>query len=148
MARSPLTIRKLFGIVAVAAAVIFLAKTFIDSISVPRSAITPTVIGETHYRIYLFAAENDRLPTSLEELSERHGHANRTDDLWGRELIYLINDDGIITLGSYGRDGKIGGVDDDTDIIRRYRSRDDSGKFIAGDDLWVATGEIYEPNGR
>ena len=147
MARSSLTIRKLFGIVAIAAVVIFFAKSLVDSISIPRSAITPSAIGETLSRIHLFAVENDRLPTDLAQLSERHGYANRTDDLWGRELIYRIDTDGIITLGSYGRDGKIGGVDNDADIIRRYRSRDDSGNFVAGDDLWVVTGEIHEPNG-
>lgn len=147
MIRSPFAIQKLFGIVAIAVVVFFVAKTFIGSISVPRSAITPTAISETHYRIYLYAAENNRLPNDLSELAERVGYTNRTDDLWGRELIYRVHDDGVITLGSYGRDGKIGGSGDDADIIRRYRSLDATGEFIAGDDLWVATGEIYEPIG-
>jgi len=147
MARSPLTIRKLFGIVTFAAVVIFLAMAFVDSISIPDSAITPSAIGETHYRIHLFAVVNNRLPTGLSELTDRQGYANRTEDLWGRELIYRVDDDGIITLGSYGRDGKIGGVNSDADIIRSYRSLDESGNFIAGDDLWVATGEIGELNG-
>ena len=148
MARSTLTIRRLFGIIAIAAVISFLGKIFLDSISIPRGAITPTAIGETHYRIYIFASKNQRLPTDLLELNERPGYANRTTDLWGRELIYQVDINGIITLGSYGQDGKLGGSGEDADILRRYRSKDESGRFIAGDDLWVATGEIYpEKNG-
>jgi prevent-host-death family protein len=83
MARSSLTIRTLLGIVAICAVLVFLGKAFLDSISVPRSAITPTAIGETHYRIYLFAARNGRLPQRLSDLPKRNGYANRTTDLWG-----------------------------------------------------------------
>jgi len=147
MARSPLTIRKLFGIITFAAFVVFLAMVFVDSISIPDSAITPAAISETHCRIHLFAVLNNRLPTGLSELTDRQGYANRTQDLWGRELIYRVDDNGIITLGSYGRDSKIGGVNNDADIIRSYRSLDESGNFIAGDDQWVATREVYELNG-
>ncbi len=106
--------------------------------------MTRTAIGETHYRIYLFAEKNGKLPQQLSDLPVREGYLNRTTDEWGRPLIYEIDDAGIITLGSFGRDGKSGGSGDDADIFHRYRSRDESGRFIAGDHLWVVTGEVHE----
>ncbi|WP_233501922.1 type II secretion system protein GspG [Acaryochloris thomasi] len=124
-----------------------LGKAFLDAISIPRSSVTPTAVGETHYRIYLFAKSNHRLPKSLSELPPRQGYVNSTVDLWGRELIYKTDDAGIITLGSYGQDGIIGGAGDDADILYRYRSRDESGQFIAANDLWVVEGRIHPENG-
>ena len=147
MARSTLTIRKLFGIVAVVAVVLYFCNALLDAVSIPRSAITPTAIGETHSRIHIFAATHGRLPAGLDELKERNGYVNRTDDLWGRKLIYEIDAQGIITLGSYGRDGTIGGSGEDADILHRYRSLDESGQFIADDNLWVIHGEILPGKG-
>jgi len=108
----------------------------------PRSAITPTAIIETHYRIYLYAKRNGRLPEDLSKLPKRDDYSNRTTDLWDRELIYEIAPDGTITLGSYGKDSEVGGVGKDADMIHKYRSQDEAGRFIAGDDSWVVDGEI------
>jgi hypothetical protein len=57
-------------------------------------------------------------------------------------LTYAVADDGTLTLSSLGRDRKPGGVGDDADIVSRYRWKDSSGKFIAGDELWIAEAEI------
>ena len=146
MAQSSLMIRKLVGVVAIAAVVLVLGKAFVDSISIPPIAKTPLAISETRYRIYLFAKLNGELPKRLVELPERSGYANTTVDFWGRELIYKIDKTGTMTLGSYGRDGKIGGTGEDADILHRYKSRDETGRFIAGDEMWVVEGGIYVEN--
>ena len=142
MARSPLKPRRLIGILALGIVLTILGKVFLGSISVPRSAITRSTIEETRYRIYLFAAKNGKLPQRLSELPERDGYNNRMADLWERQLIYEVDDAGIISLVSYGRDGKLGGTSEDTDIIYRYRSHDEKGEFIVGYDGWLTTGRI------
>ena len=148
MARRQFSIRKASVFVGGCALLASLVKVSWDAVSMPRNAVTPTAIVETHYRIHLFAEQNGRLPKHLSELPKRDEYANRTVDLWGRELIYNIDVNGTITLGSYGRDGEVGGVGEDADMIHEYSSRDETGRLIAGDDSWVVDGEIYPEVGQ
>lgn len=135
----------MFVVVGLAAVMIWTLNSLVTVFS--RKDLTITAIGETQYRIYLFAQSNGSLPKQLAELPERPGYMNRTHDAWGKQLIYEIDDSGVITIGSLGRDGDAGGTGDDEDIFRKYRSRDEqSGRFIAGDHLWVVDGEIHDPN--
>lgn len=144
MSRFP--IKSLFAGVGLAAVLIWLLNSLVTRIS--RRELTITAIGETHFRMYLFAQSNGTLPKQLADLPERIGYANRLFDAWGRPLLFDIDDSGVITLGSLGRDGRIGGDGDNKDIVRKYRSRDaESGRLIAGEDLWVVNGEIHDPNG-
>ena len=142
---SRFSIKSLFVVVGLAAVMIWTLNSLVTVFS--RKDLTITAIGETQYRIYLFAQSNGSLPKQLAELPERPGYRNRTHDAWGKQLIYEIDDSGVITIGSLGRDGDAGGTGDDEDIFRKYRSRDEkSGRFIAGDHLWVVDGEIHDPN--
>ena len=144
MHRFQYSIRNLLGIVAIFALVVLAGRAFVRSFSIPQEAITLTAIGETHFRIHIFATQNNRLPTTLSQLAPRPGYANRVEDAWGQRLIYDVDEEGVISLGSFGRDGQRGGDGEDSDIIRRFRSFDESGAFIAGDDLWVVECEVLE----
>lgn len=104
--------------------------------------MTHTAIGETFYRIHLFMQKEGKIPRSFDVLPRREGYSNRTTDGWGQELAYMISENGILTLKSLGRDGKIGGSGEDADITRSYRTVDDDGKSIIGEDLWIVTAEI------
>lgn len=101
--------------------------------------ITNTAIVETAYRIHLYARAHGTLPTTLDELPERANHANSTTDGWGRELHFGFDSDGVITLQSLGRDGRLGGTGANRDTTRSLRTRDANGRFIAADDDWIAT---------
>lgn len=106
-------------------------KHFISSEEMTHSAI-----GETFYRIKLYAKKNMRLPSGLAELPDREGYINMTTDAWGNGLVYIVMQSGSVSLSSYGADGVKGGSGENTDISRSYRWQDDRGRFIAGDDDW------------
>lgn len=104
--------------------------------------MTNTAIGETFYRIHLYMRSLGNVPQSLEVLPIRENYANRTTDGWGRELLHTVSREGIITLQSLGRDGEPGGEGEDADISRSYRTIDETGKSIIGDDYWIVNAEI------
>ncbi len=109
----------------------------------PRE-MTSSAITETYYRIYLYAIEQKKLPATLDALPLRDNYANRIEDAWGRPLSYIVDAECIIIIGSLGADAKEGGEADNADIIVRYRSKDEAGRFIVADDLWIVDGEIQE----
>jgi hypothetical protein len=104
--------------------------------------MTHTAIGETIYRIHMHAKAAGQLPKSLAELPIRENYGNRVTDGWSRALTYEVDDVGILTIRSLGRDGKVGGVGEDEDVAYRYQTKDRSGKFIVGDELWTVEAEI------
>lgn len=104
--------------------------------------MTATAIAETFHRIHLFAVAHTALPKTLDQLPKRQNYANRVTDGWGRTLILEVDDNGVITLRSLGKDGKVGGDGVDRDIARRHRTRDEDGRFTAADDMWIVTSEL------
>jgi len=130
----PLKPRILFGLFAA------LAIASCDRITPVE--MTDTAIGETFYRIHIYAQENGKIPTSLDSLPKREGYINRTTDGWDRPLEYRVRPDGIITLTSYGRDGVPGGDGDDADISVSYRTKRADGSFWAASDLWIVEAEV------
>jgi hypothetical protein len=108
--------------------------------------MTRTAIGETFYRIHLFMQKEGKAPPALDVLPRREGYGNRTTDGWGRELAYSQSPDGVLSLKSLGRDGWIGGTGEDADISRSYRTIDENGRSLIGDDLWIVTAEIKIPS--
>jgi hypothetical protein len=116
------------------------ALTSCDRIT-PRE-MTYTAIGETFYRIHLYAEQNGALPTSLKTLPARPGYMNRITDGWDRPLEYRVQPNGIITLSSYGRDGVPGGKGDDADISVSYRTKRADGSLWAAEELWVVQAEV------
>ncbi len=103
---------------------------------------TLTAIGETYARINIYASVHGELPKSLSLLPARSGYRNRILDGWGRPLLYGIDESGIITITSLGKDGKPGGIGEDADISIRYYSRKADGSFWAGEPAWIVDGEV------
>jgi len=83
---------------------------------IPPHEMSMTAIGESFYRIHLYAKANNKLPEVIADFPRREGYMNSTTDGWGNELIYEISDAGIVTLTSLGADNKEGGLGDDADL--------------------------------
>jgi hypothetical protein len=106
--------------------------------------MTHTAIGETFYRIQIYAQKYGAVPASLDALPKREGYVNRTTDGWGRPLEYRVRPDGVITLTSYGRDGAPGGAGDDADISVSYRTKRADGSLWVGSDLWIVEARVKQ----
>jgi hypothetical protein len=108
--------------------------------------MTHTAIDETFVRVDLYAKQHGAIPPSLAVLPQRSGYMNRTTDGWKRPLLYDIRNDGCVTLTSYGKDRKPGGVGEDADISRSYRAKRPDGSLWAGvDGLWIVNAEVRQP---
>ncbi len=110
---------------------------------IPPDAKTVTRMAVTHGRIHRYLKEHRVVPADLSVLPERGGFDNRTTDGWGRPLIYSADDQGIISLTSLGRDGQVGGDDDDEDIVRQYRTRNEDGTLNIDDEFWIIDSLVF-----
>ncbi len=119
---------------------LLLGLAFFDVI--PPVDMTQTAIIETFARIDLYAEANKAVPLSLEALPKRKGYANRTTDGWGRPLRYSVGEDGVITLRSFGADGKPGGEGKNADISRSYRWKRPDGSLWVGSPMWIVEAEV------
>jgi hypothetical protein len=130
---------KLLALFAVASVLAATSCKFLDSFAnvIPPDAMTETAIGETHYRIYLYMKEHRNVPPNLAALPKRQGYANSTVDGWGRELAYSVDTKGVITLSSFGADGKPGGDGLNRDFVHRYETRNPDGSLNIDDEFWV-----------
>lgn len=104
--------------------------------------MTRTAMTETFIRICLYAETNKALPPSLDALPKRDGYANRTTDGWKRPLQYRVDKNGVITLRSFGADGKPGGAGDDADLSQSYRSKRPDGSLWVGSPMWIVEAEV------
>ncbi len=118
-----------------------LVGLFIET--VPPDDMTVTAIGETMMRIQMHMKSQRDYPRDLSELPKLDGHTNQVTDGWGRTLLYSVDEMGVISLTSFGRDGKPGGDGLDQDIVHRQRTRDDDGKLNIDEELWDVTSEIW-----
>jgi len=106
---------------------------------------TQSAIVETTVRTHTYMLAHRTYPTDLKSLPLREGFANQITDGWGRDLIYSVDDQGVISLTSLGRDGRTGGSNEDADITRRYRTRNEDGSLNIDDELWLVESEIVDP---
>jgi hypothetical protein len=127
----------LFVAIALSATVVW---SLIDRIS-PKD-MTITSIDTNFVRIQIYMQEHRKAPPSLHDLPLRPGYADGTKDGWGNELQYSVDQDGVITLTSYGADGKYGGEGHNKDISRRYRTRNPDGSLNIDDKYWNIDAEI------
>lgn len=107
---------------------------------------TITAIGETFTRISIYAETTHKIPYSFDVLPIRNGYSNRIIDAWGRTLLLKIENDNIMSLVSYGKDGVPGGDGDDADIIISYWLKRPDGSLWIGDRLWIVKAEIKHHN--
>jgi hypothetical protein len=70
-----------------------------------------------------------------------------TKDAWGRPLQYSVDRDGVITLTSFGGDGKPGGDGENADIVLRYRTRNADGSLNVDDKDWFHDAKIEPESG-
>jgi len=56
------------------------------------------------------------LPSDLSWLTKQKGLDNITTDDWGNEIKYIVADNKIVNLISFGKDGKLGGEKENKDI--------------------------------
>ncbi len=103
---------------------------------------TVTAIGESFARVQIYARRNGAVPPSLNVLPKRRGYANQITDGWHRPLLYHVAPDGVITITSFGRDGKPGGTGEDADISESYRSKRRDGSLWVTSDLWIVEAQV------
>lgn len=103
---------------------------------------TQGAIIETFVRISIYAKTNKAIGVSLDVLPKRDGYANQTIDGWKRPLHYRMTEDGIITLTSFGADGKLGGNGKNADISKSYRSKRPDGSLWVGAPMWIVEAEV------
>ena len=132
-----------------AASVVSLAVVIVAACDrIAPGEATRTAMAETFARIALYAQTNQAIPQSLQALPRRSGYANKTTDGWGRPLQYDLSKEGVITLRSYGADGKPGGVGEDADISVSYHSKRPDGGLWAGSPLWLAEAKLHAQEGE
>ncbi len=104
--------------------------------------LTESAMLETFARINNYTQTNQAIPLTLQVLPRREGYDNRTTDGWGRPLHYRVGEDGIITLTSFGADGKAGGRGEDADIFKSYHSKRPDGSLWAGAGMWIVEAKV------
>ncbi len=64
---------------------------------------------------------------------------NEIADAWGEQIRYSVDEQGIITLLSLGKDKAVGGNGDDADIIYEFTPRKPNGQWekVVGSDYSV-----------
>ncbi len=81
-----------------------------------------TQIRQLEGAVDMYRTYNNRLPDSLEELTEPdedtgEPYIKRVPlDPWDHEYEYIVNNDGSFEIVSYGRDGAPGGTGEDEDL--------------------------------
>ncbi len=88
-------------------------------------------------RIIRFARKNNRLPVDLENLPPLEGVINRTTDVWGNPFKMTVDNDRV-TLISYGKDKKPGGMGDYRDVIGIFKIKTRDGKWVKEEEYnWI-----------
>ena len=108
----------------------------VRSAILPPRTLTEAAIGVMNRRILLYANWYDRLPSDISELPEANGYYNSEEDGWGRPILMTIEGD-MVTLTSYGCDGRPGGTGEDQDMIGTFVARDEAGKWKQGLAEWL-----------
>ena len=89
-------------------------------------------------RILLYAKNNNRLPSTLNDLPPLEGYTNNINDYWGNRIIMKIKGTKV-SLISYGKDMQPGGFGDDKDVVGIFNAKLASGRWAAydDDDSWI-----------
>lgn len=112
-----------------------LSRCLVDVI--PRKDLTITRMWVLKRRVLQFAHAHNELPPSISALPPVEGYDNSTKDGWKREIIFEVSTEGVVTFRSLGRDGVVGGIGDDADIVRSFIARDSQGRWNDEPVEWV-----------
>jgi hypothetical protein len=99
------------------------------TISISPHEDTATTMWMIKRRMLRFAHENNRLPTSLADLSAIPGHRNRNTDWWGNSIRFDVDADGIVTLRSAGGSAWIWNPQEETPLTYRFRAKEPTGNW-------------------
>jgi hypothetical protein len=137
-------VKRVVAIVAIvlSATILSMTQTAIFAGRTSRKAITRYRMISTCERIQAYMKQHRRVPPSLTALPAVEGDADKAEDGWGHEIQYSVDHDGVITLTSFGVDGKPGGDGQDADIIMRYRTRNADGTLNVDDESWIKDARI------
>ena len=105
--------------------VVLLTVLFIAIIyaRIPPDDLTRSNMIGIAIRIREYVKTNERLPDYVYQLPKREGYSNSTKDGWGNEIKYTVDANGIVTLASFGKDGKPGGQRRNADIVESFDPR-------------------------
>ena len=114
-------------------AVALLFLCFVDVVT-PTDVTRGSVLG-VFLEVDKYFRDTGELPPSLEALRQRAPKLSITDG-WGWPLHYSFSDT-VITVASYGLDGKAGGSGWNTDRSMSYYVRRPDGQLWIGTDGWI-----------
>ena len=117
-----------------------IVASFVETI--PPQDMSRTAMIETLIRFQMYVSERRDYPKDLSSLPKRKGHGNRITDGWGHPLLYDVDQTGVVSLTSLGRDGKVGGSGENADIIERRNTRTLDGTLNVDDELWVVRSRV------
>ena len=113
------------GLVVVGLAAMAASVFFADVI--PPRSMTNLHMLSIRQSILAFRATRHCLPTSLDGLPPEGDRPCPTTDGWGRPITLRIDPGGLMSLVSFGRDGRPGGVGNDADPIATFDPRQPAG---------------------
>ena len=91
-----------------------------------------------------FVAAYGRAPVDLQELARFNPSVTTWKDGWRNPLIYRVDNSGVASLSSLGRDNRPGGAGQDADLLWSFALKDSVGKWRGtnqnngGFDDWLA----------
>jgi len=109
-------VRRVGGTLSAAGAIWLFALGCVHRI--PASSLTVTRMHGVEQRLLDYVRTHQKMPTSLSQLPRTRGYDNSIADGWGRPILFELDGTRIIRLRSYGKDGTLGGLAEDADIVR------------------------------
>ena len=76
-----------------------------------------------------------------DDIAELNMSENSLTDVWGRRFEYKRTANHF-EIKSLGKDGKIGGSNENKDLVIVYRTHSDSGEVLIDDENWLPMFEI------
>lgn len=118
----------MIGFIAVAFWVAF--HVLDDFIGVNPKGLTYTTIIVIKRRTFAYIREHGRAPQKLEQLPTLTGYDNSISDGWENPIRYSVDTSGVVTVESFGSDGKPGGTGYAEDIIVSFPTKDTNGNWL------------------
>lgn len=96
-------------------------------------SITSTTMHVIKRRILHYGKQNNRLPSSVEELPDLKGFYSSNTDYWGGKIMIRV-DGTKVSLISYGKDMKPGGKGANLDLIAVFDAKASTGAWADEND--------------